>query len=245
MDLVITDSLIGIEQTPEGEIPTQEKEFVHEKERIPVLQDSVRLQILQILKEGIDDTLTEEQVNKETGERIIRQRIVRRHALSVNDLISASKRYEPQQHLTKNQLYHHLPKLVEANFIVKCGVITRGKRTTDYYRRTANNFVTFGMHYGFDGFRKALKKETKDAFSSFNLNLSKESEKELLDLMAENELLRIKGMEVVERLVKSDVTDSKQIELFDWFLWLHATGNPEFLQMLERMREIVFNNSHF
>lgn len=240
MNLDLTDSLVGIELTPEGTVNPREKEFVHKKERITVLQDPVRLRILQILKEGIDDTLTEEEVNEETGERIIRQRIIKRHALSVNDIIKASKAYEASDHLTKNQIYHHLPRLLEANFILKHGIITKGKRTTDYYRRTAHSFVTFGMHYGFEGFRKALKEETKEAFSSFNLNLTREDEKELLGLMADNELMRLKGMEIVESLVKSDVTDSKQIELFDWFLWLYATGKTEFLQMLERMRNIVF-----
>jgi len=218
-------------------------EFVHKEERLKALNHPARLQILQILKDGIDDTITTETFNKETKERLIRQTVVKRHILSVNEIIKISNENKDYKPLTKNQIYHHLPEMLKGEFIELYGVLKKGKRTTDFYRRTADNFVTYGLHYGPERYREEVQRETEEALSVFNLKLTEEEKQQLLDVAVKAELMKLEGAEVVEKLVSDDITDSKAIELLDWFLWVYATGKKEYCQLLDQVREIIFKDS--
>ena len=105
----ITDTLEGIQLTKEAQKPINEYEFVSDKNRAKELDDTARLAILQILRRGIDDTKTTTTKDEATGDTIIRQREVKRTALSVVEIVKMSQEHKDLEEITKNQVYHHLP----------------------------------------------------------------------------------------------------------------------------------------
>ncbi|TFF92186.1 hypothetical protein EU545_01715 [Candidatus Thorarchaeota archaeon] len=237
---MVPEGIKGIELTEDGKKPIRRIDFVGSPERAAILHDPVRLQILQMLRDGIEDKVVQESFDESTGERIIRERIVDRHELSVYELLRLSEEEEEYTPLTKNQVYHHLPRLVEGGFVIKYGVVRTGKRTTDFYRRTAENFVTFGLHYNPEEFESAVREEVRDALPVFDLPLSEEEMKQLIDLLLDTEVMRLRWAGKIEKLVQADVTDSKEVEIFDWLLWVYATGQPEYIETLNRTRELLF-----
>ena len=109
----ITDSLRGIILTKEGKAPQKEIVFVTDEERASVLDEPVRLHILQVLRSGIKDTITSEKIDA-NGDKIIRVREVQRDSLSVLEIVKLSTDCcGPDVERRKNQVYHHLPKLEE------------------------------------------------------------------------------------------------------------------------------------
>ncbi|MFW9919326.1 MAG: hypothetical protein ACFFED_06990 [Candidatus Thorarchaeota archaeon] len=240
MTLEVGDTIKGIELTPEGKKPVKSIDFVSGESRINALHDPVRIQILQMLREGIDDFVTTETADNKKMVLTITKSVIKRHALSVTELIQLSNREEGYESLTKNQLYHHLPILMENGFVIEYGTVTTGKRTTKYYRRLAESFVTFGLHYGPKRFKDALRKEISGALPVFNVDKSPSELEELVELLVDTEALRLKWANVIENLVQGDVTDPKAIELFEWFLWVYATGQDEYKEMLDRLRASLF-----
>ncbi len=241
MNSEVGDSIRGIELTDEGKQPIKSIDFVNGEERVNALQDPVRIQILNMLREGVDDTITSETTDDKKLVITITKTMVKRHALSVTELIHLSKSSDDYDTLTKNQLYHHLPILQEHGFIIEYGTTTTGKRTTKYYRRVAENLVTFGLHYGPENLRKALREEIKNALPVFKVHKSREETQEILDLLVKTELTRLKWANVIEDIVQGDVTDPKAIELFETFLWVYATGQSEFRQTLDKLRSVLFS----
>jgi DNA-binding transcriptional ArsR family regulator len=109
----ITDTLKGIELTKEGKEPQKEIVFVTKEERAAVLDEPVRLHILQVLRNGIEDKITTVR-NEEDGTKHTIEREVRRDALSVLEIVKLSVECcGPDIEISKNQVYHHLPKLEE------------------------------------------------------------------------------------------------------------------------------------
>ena len=86
----ITDSLEGIVLTKEGKEPQKEIVFVTNEEKADVLDEAVRYNILQTLRKGVEDTLTTRTVDEETGDTIIRQKVVKRNMLSVVEIVKQS-----------------------------------------------------------------------------------------------------------------------------------------------------------
>ncbi len=238
-----TDTIKGIDLQNKTNRPVKRVEFLHNKDRVSAMHHPARLQILQILREGIDDTITTETFDKETRERVIRQLVIKRNALSVNEIIKISKEKKEFEPLTKNQLYHHIPEMVKADLIELYGVLRKGKRTTDYYRRTAGNFVTFGLHYEPDKYRDAVKKNREESLALFNLNLSESDKQKFLDLAIQSELMKLEGAKAVEKLVSDDIAENKAVEMLEWFLWVYATGKEEYCDLLKQVRKIIFGNS--
>lgn len=238
--VAVPDGIEGIELTDAGKKPMRRVDFVGDEDRAAVLRDPVRLQILQMLRDGIEDKMVKEFHDEELGERIIRERIVHRNELSVYEILRLAKEKEEYTPLTKNQVYHHLPRLIDGGFVVKYGVVRTGKRTTDYYRRTAENFVTFGLHYDPAEFKSAVREEVRNALPVFDLPLSEDEMKQLIDMLLDTEVMRLRWAGKIEKLVRADVTDPKEIEIFDWLLWVYATGQPEYTEILDRTRSLLF-----
>jgi DNA-binding transcriptional ArsR family regulator len=241
-ELAQTDTIRDIQLTKEGRQPQKKVDFVHGEERVKTLHDPVRLLILQILRNGIEDTLTDESFNEETGVHLTKKQTVKRQILSVHEIIKVSKDSESYDSLTKNQIYHHLPLLVDGGFVAKHGTVKRGKRSTDYYRRTAGNFVTFGLHYDPEKYSPAIRKEIEEALPVFKLDLSKEEKRALTELVVHAEVMRLKWAGKIESLVVEDIADNKPIEMFERLLWIYAIGNEEFLKTAKEIRSLVFDD---
>ena len=107
-----TDAIKGIVLENKTHRPVKRVEFLHKKDRVSAMHHPARLQILQILREGIDDTVTTETFDEDTRERVIRQLVVKRNILSVNEIIKISNENNGFEPLTKNQIYHHMPEMI-------------------------------------------------------------------------------------------------------------------------------------
>ncbi|MFO7837420.1 MAG: hypothetical protein R6V83_12310 [Candidatus Thorarchaeota archaeon] len=236
-----TDGLEGIELTPEGKKGQKEREFVTDVERSELLDDPVRLEIIKILRRGIEDTQTKREFNEEKNETIIRKKEVRRNIMSVTEIVKASEG-EQFEKVTKNQAYYHLPKLIEGNFVIKYGMIETGDRTTDYYRRTAKSFVlTSGrIVSGEKEVRERNEEHVKRLSRVFNLGLSEEDKKELVDLLVQAEKIINEARPEIAKMITGDVADEEILDMYMWLLRVHAFGEGEWVNLQKRMHDLLF-----
>ena len=243
----ITDGLVGIEPPEEtGKFPEPIKEiiFVNDPEKAAILDEHVRYMIIQVLRRGKKDTCTTRTTDSETGERIIRQRDVTRYALSVVEMIKLADTYEDIE-ITKNQVYHHLPKLIEGGYVAKFGTVTTGKRTTDYYRRTAKGFVLTVGEFAVDQKLMKLKSSSYvDKFTEmFDIELSDGDKTELAELMVESMRMEHQGRAKIGQLVKGDVADKKVLGMYEDLVRLYAMGDDKWVKIQMRIREILLPKS--
>ncbi|MHA2084887.1 MAG: hypothetical protein ACXABD_14100 [Candidatus Thorarchaeota archaeon] len=227
----ITDSLDGIVLTEEGEKPPSEVVFITNDETAGALDDPVRVDIIKILRQGIKDTRTTKQKDEETGDTIIRQRDVKRYAMSVVEIVKMS---DPE--------YHHLPKLIEAGYVIKYGTVTTGKRTTDYYRRTSKGFVITTREFGKDA--KIIREKTTDytdrMLRVFKLGVSEEQRKELIDLQIKSYNIQSKARPEIAAMVKGDVAEKKVLDMYEFLLQMHSLGSEEYMKLQNRIHDILF-----
>ncbi len=240
-----TDTLKDIVLTKEGKTPQKEVEFVYDKQKCDELAEPVRFQIVQVLRQGIDDTQTTEDFNEETNERIIRQKMVKRNTMSVVEIVKASTQSDCCEVITKNQLYHHLPKLIESGYVIKYGTVTTGKRTTDYYRRTAKGFMLLGADPSADEdhIRRKISEGREKIVSIFDLNISPESSNELSELWVKSTQLQMEYRVKIAKMIRGDVADSEVLELFELMLNIYSMGSDEYVQIQRRMQEILFSDT--
>lgn len=240
----LPDSLKGIVITEDGKIPQKEVMFINEEETAQVLDDPVRFEIIRVLRKGIKDTVTTRTVDDDTGDTIIRQREVKRHVMSVVEIVKMSSKLEEVEEITKNQVYHHLPKLMEAGYVIKYGTITTGKRTTDYYARTAKGFVLTTGTLSED--TKMMRKKYTEWFGRmsrvFDLKLTEDQRKELVDLRLKSHRIDVKGRAIIAQLVQSDVADHKVLDMYDWLVHMHSIESPEYQEIEKRVSQILFSN---
>lgn len=237
------DSLKDIELTKEGEITIKEFEFIHDEKRSRELDEPVRLAILQILRKGIPDTITTRTKDEETGDTIIRQKEVLRDTLSVVEIVKLSGEDEYYDEVTKNQVYHHLPKLIEANYVVKFGTVTTGKRTTDYYRRTAKGFIVTTTT-GAD--EKLLRRKSEEyivhLLQNFDIDMTEAEKKEFIDLRYRSFMKQLEGRQKIAKMVKIDVANKKVLHFYDFLLDLYSLGSDEVIDIWRKMRKLLFKD---
>ncbi|MHA1637532.1 MAG: hypothetical protein ACTSUB_05900 [Candidatus Thorarchaeota archaeon] len=237
------DSLDGIELTKEGKIQIKEFEFIHDEERSRELDDSVRLAILQILRKGIPDTITTTTKDEETNDTIIRQKEISRDILSVVEIVKLSSEDKYYDEVTKNQVYHHLPKLIEANYVIKYGTVTTGKRTTDYYRRTAKGFIVTTTT-GAD--EKLIRRKSEDyivhLLKNFDIEMTEAEKKEFMDLRYKSFMKQHEGRRKIAKMVKIDVADKKVLHFYDFLLDMYSLGSDEYIDLWRKMRKLLFKD---
>ncbi|MFW9806204.1 MAG: hypothetical protein ACFFFK_05695 [Candidatus Thorarchaeota archaeon] len=239
----ITDSLEGIEVDPEGKKPQKEIVFVTDEERAEVLDELVRYNILQTLRKGIEDTLTTETVDEETGDKIIRQKVVRRDILSVMEIVELSpKCCTEAEEISKNQVYHHLPKLIEHGYVIKYGTITKGKRTTDYYRRTAKGFMLTTGAWGTEEkrIREKLSGFVDKMLETFNIKVTKEKREELLQLSVKRAQMQYKWRTKIAEMVNLDIANKETLTMYEMMLDYYSVGSEEYMDTIYKIREILF-----
>jgi hypothetical protein len=216
--------------------------FITDQERAEVIDDDVRYTIIRILRKGIPDTMTTEEYNEETGERIIRQREITRNEMSVIEIVKMSQEREEIEPISKNQAYHHLPILIEAGYVVKYGTVTTGKRTTDYYRRTSKGFVLPKYTTAQD--KKHSKLKTIELMNrmakAFDLGLTEEDIEELIALRLKLFELQKDSRTEIAHLVRSDVADDALLDMYEWLVEIHSSGNKKFHDTLLEIRDLLF-----
>jgi len=239
----ITDSLEGIVLTEEGKVPQKELVFVTNEEIAEVLDELVRYNILQTLRKGIEDTLTTKTVDKETGDTIIRQRVVTRDVLSVVELVKLSPSCcQDSEEITKNQVYHHLPKLIEAGYVIKYGTVTTGKRSTDYYRRTARGFMLTTGAWGTEEkrIREKLEGFIDKMLETFNLKITKKKRDELLSLSIKRTQMQHEWRTKIAEMVNLDIASKETLSMYEMLLDYYSVGSKEYMDTIFKIREILF-----
>ncbi len=235
--------------TEEGKPKPKEIEFIFEQERIEVLDDPVRLQILHILREGIEDTQTTIEDNEETGERIIRERVVRRNIMSVLEIVKMSEKLAEEsdyyEKLSKNQIYHHLPILENpGRYVVKYATVKRGERTTDYYRRTAHGFVLTSELTEMD--QKTIRKKAASwierAVKVFDIDLNEKKLKELVELQVEAMRYEFENRKYIAELIRGDVADDHVLSIYEWLIHTYTIGSEDYVELQKKIRSILFPN---
>ncbi|MHA1949430.1 MAG: hypothetical protein ACXAAO_01715 [Candidatus Thorarchaeota archaeon] len=239
----ITDSLEGIVLTDEGKEDQREIVFVTEDEMAEVLDELVRYNILQVLRKGAEDTITKETIDEETGDRIIRKRIVKRNVLSVVEIVKQSPECcVDGEEVTKNQVYHHLPILIKYGYVIKYGTVTTGKRTTDYYRRTAKGFMLTKGAWGTEEkrIREKLEGYTEKMLETFNLDVSEEKREELLELSIKRAKMQHEWRTKIAEMVSLDVANKEILSMYEMLLDYYSVGSKEYMDVIYRIREILF-----
>ena len=208
-----------------------------------VLDELVRFNILQVLRKGIEDTLTTKIIDEETGDTIIRLKIVKRNALSVVEIVKKSPECcSDGEEVTKNQVYHHLPILVKYGYVIKYGTVTTGKRTTDYYRRTAKGFMLTKGAWGTEKkrIREKLEGFTDKMLETFNLDLSKEKRAELIDLSVKRTQLQHEWRTKIAEMVSLDVANKEILNMYEMLLDYYSVGSKEYMDTIYKIRNILF-----
>jgi len=239
----ITDSLEGIVLTQEAKEPQKEIVFVTNEEMAEVLDELVRYNILQILRKGIEDTLTTRTVDEETGDTIIREKVVIRDVLSVVELVKFSPDCcHDGEEITKNQIYHHLPKLIEYGYVIKYGTITKGKRSTDYYRRTAKGFLLTTGAWGTEEkrIREKLEGFTTKMLDTFNLDVSEEKRQELLELSIKRAQMQHEWRTKIAEMVNLDIASKEILSMYEMMLDYYSVGSKEYMDAIYKIRAILF-----
>lgn len=238
----LADTIKEIVLTDEGKRPQKELVFITDMELAHVLDDPARLQILTVLKKGVPDTLTTTFKDEQSGDTIIRQREVERHALSVVEIVKLSGTLDHAEEVTKNQVYHHLPKLIENGYVVKYGTVTTGDRTTDYYRRTAKGFVIAAAETKPDSkeHRAETLKFMQRMSTVFDIKLSDEDITKMTELVMRAKDLSLEGRKKIASLVKGDIVDPDALEMYDSLLQIYLHDNQEYMAVMTEMKRILF-----
>ena len=239
----ITDSLEGIVLTKEGKEPQREIVFVTNEEMAEVLDELVRYNILQTLRKGIEDTLTTRTIDEESGDTIIRQKVVRRNILSVVEIVRLSPNCcADGEDITKNQVYHHLPLLIKYGYVAKHGTVTKGKRSTDYYRRTAQGFLLTTGAWGTEEkrIREKLEGFTNKMLETFNLEVSEEKRKELLELSVKRSQMQHEWRTKIAEMVNLDIASKETLSMYEMLLDYYSVGSKEYMDAIFKIRAILF-----
>ncbi|MFW9909861.1 MAG: hypothetical protein ACFFEF_14940 [Candidatus Thorarchaeota archaeon] len=252
MDDQIPSSLAGIELTPEGKIPVKEIDLVIDQGRADILLDSTRSSILRILKDGVTDVITSVSTDAESGDRIIRQKEVTRDVLSVVELVRISK--DPDNDIesfSMSQAYHHLSKLIEHGFVVRYGTITTGKRTTDYYRRSARTFILERLPGDSSSSIEDRLKLARDQVKSyadrilnlFKFELSDKDYDTFIDLLTRKEEIELKSsmFAKVVTLLRSDIASNEELTILHEIMNLYSVKNDDWVNESRKIHDLLFS----
>lgn len=213
------------------------------EEKAQFLNDPVRIRIIAILRKGIADIITTEEYNSEINEKIIRERAGTRNCLSVSEIVKLSKKMDEGETITRNQVYHHLPKLIEGGYVITYGSTTNGKRTTTYYQRTAKNIIIAAgsQMEADDGYitsesAKFVEKYLKFFKGTFNTKQKEELEK----ISAKTWSLQLKMIKQFSKQINQDITSPEQIEMLQYLMDIYSLGNPEYIASMQKANQILF-----
>ena len=242
MDDSQTDTLSGIRLTKHGKEPVQEMQFVKGKERADIFREYARDAILAILKKGIPDTMTTWEIEEETGQKLKIERHLTRHALSLVELarLSSDKSYT-EKPITKSQVIHHLPKLIEHGFVIKYGTLKSGKRSTDYYRRTSDLFIFSSLpNIGEEDYRETYTQNIQRIEEVFGIKVKESQKEELLDLLLKNSTQLQEGREYLIERSCVDISKATDVDLHRMLYRIYAFKSDEWIAVNKRLREIFF-----
>lgn len=247
MDDSQTDTLRGIKLSKVGKEPMQELQFVKDPKRVEILWEYARDAILAILRKGIPDTITTEEIDSNTGKvKVELKTHVIRHSLSIVELakLSHDSSYVKKP-ITKSQVIHHLPKLIENGYVIKYGTLKsglKGGRSTDYFRRTSNIFLFATMPgLGEKELKESYSRDIQRMEDVFGLKIEESEKEELLDLFVKESYLQQEGREHLIERARVDIAKIDDVELQRMLYRIYAFKSDEWIQTNKKIRDIIFS----
>jgi hypothetical protein len=240
----LPESISEIELTEQGKQHQRGAIFITDVQVASEFEQEPRLSISQILGRGIPDLVVEASVDDKTGVRTIREIPTTRYALSVSEIVELSKNHQDLQEVTRNQVNHHLRKLVELGFVHKYGTLWVGRRAIDYYRRSSK-YVVITMatpHFGEDFLLDREARRMDQTLSVFDIKLDSDARREVVGLLAKSELLKDSWRGKIADLARADVTDPEVVNMYHWLLDAYAVGNDEYVEIWRRIRQVLFGD---
>ncbi|TFH05259.1 MAG: hypothetical protein E4H14_13090 [Candidatus Thorarchaeota archaeon] len=153
-----------------------------------------------------------------------------------------SKFHDDIDNLTRNQVNHHLPKMLELKFVHRYVTVTTGKRKTHYYRRTAMQFVvTMGTPYYDEKWLERRESERMErTLAAFDIDLTQKDKTDLAFLLTKSEILKDKWRAKIAHLARGDVTEPNIVDMYHWLIDAYAMGSQEYLDIHQKIRDILF-----
>ena len=148
------------------------------------------------------------------------------------------------EEITKNQVYHHLPILIEHGYVIKYGTVTKGKRSTDYYRRTARGFMLTTGAWGTEEkrIREKLEGFTDKMLETFNIKISKDKREKLLELSVKRAQMQYEWRTKIAEMVNLDIATKETLSMYEMLLDYYSVGSKEYMDIINGIREILFPN---
>jgi hypothetical protein len=236
------DTIVGIKLSPEGKKEQKQAIFITDLEEAKIIEPPVRMAIIAILKKGMPDYITTKYVDPESNATTVTTTPTQRNILSVIEIVKVSKEHDDIQSLTRNQVNHHLPKLVKKNYVHRYGTVITGKRITHYYRRTAKQYVVTmeTPYYNKKWLEQRESTRLERTLASFDINITKKEKAELAKLLTRSELLKDNWRAKIAHLARGDVTEPNITDMYHWLIDAYAMGSKEYLEIHQRIREILF-----
>ena len=236
------DTIVGIKISPIGKKEQQQAIFITDLEEATMIEHPVRLAIITILGKGISDNVTTKFVDPKSKASTITTTPTQRHELSVIEIVKVSKKYQDILSLTRNQVNHHLPKLVTMKFVHRYGTVTTGKRKTHYYRRAAKQYVvTMGTpYYNEKWLEQRESARLERTLKAFDIELSMKDKTELARLLTKSEILKDNWRAKIANLARGDVTEPNITDMYHWLIDAYAMGSQEYLDIHQKIRAILF-----
>lgn len=238
----LTDTLKGIKLTAKGKQPIKESEYIPMGDKADSLADPARSSIIHILRRGIDDKITEEHYDETTGTRTIIEKHVVRNALSVSEIVRLSEDTTPEiTPLTKSQVYHHLPILIDLGYVIKYGTVRTGKRVTDYFKRVAKIFI-FNILPGVTQKQKNdnVTKSINEIIERFGFTISDADREELIQLGIKILDIETKGYSTLLKRATGDLANKDVQNLAHELQSIYNVGVEDWIKWRKRMNEILF-----
>ncbi|MGY5859018.1 MAG: hypothetical protein RTU63_06595 [Candidatus Thorarchaeota archaeon] len=240
----IPDTILGIKLSADGKKEQKQAIFITDLEEAKVIEHPVRLAIIKILGNGIPDNVTTKYVDPDSKASTVITKPTQRYVLSVIEMVKVSKEEDDILDLTRNQVNHHLPKLLKLKFIQRYGTVTTGKRKTNYYRRTANQYVvTMGTPYYDEKWLERRESERMDrTLSAFDIDLTSKEKADIAYLLTKSEILKDKWRAKIANLAFGDVTEPNITDMYHWLIDAYAMGSQEYLDIHRKIRDILFRD---
>ncbi len=236
------DTINGIKLSTDGKSEQKQAIFITDLEEAMMIEHPVRLAIITILSKGIPDKITTKFIDPNSKVSTITTTPTHRHVLSVIEIVKVSQVHNDILNLTRNQVNHHLPKLVAMKFVHRYGTVTTGKRDTHYYRRAAKQYVvTMGTpYYNEKWLEQRESARLERTLKAFDIDLSKKEKTELSRLLTKSEIMKDNWRTKIANLARGDVTEPNITDMYHWLIDAYAMGSQEYLDIHQRIREILF-----
>lgn len=242
MEKAFPDTIRNIKLTALGKKDQKQAIFITDLEDAKIIEHPVRMAIIRILDRGITDTITKKHEDPVTLASTITTTPTQRYELSVIEIVKVSKQHDDILTLTRNKVNHHLPKLVSKQYVHLFGTVTTGKRITQYFRRAAKQYVVTmeTPYYNKKWLEKRESARLERTLRAFDIKLTENEKRELSRLLTKSELLKDNWRAKIANLARGDVTEPNITDMYHWLIDAYAIGSQEYLDIHQRIREILF-----